>query len=223
LTISYGTDGTQLVDLTATDWGNGSDDEKAVQLWRDPIVTSHTPVDGVVDVGVDTAVSVSWSLPMDAGTVFNVVGPAGAVTGTFSYDAGTDTTTFTPDADLTKGVTYDVTVTGQVSNGNFQQAPVVFSFTTVQPTPQEMIDALIADINQLVVDGELYSQDAKKLIFRLERAKKFVDFGLDWVAVNQMNAFVKNVNRVVNAGRLAPEFGIELVDAGQAIIDRINE
>ncbi|MCP5012111.1 MAG: alpha-amylase, partial [Aestuariibacter sp.] len=46
LTISYGTDGTQLVDLTATDWGNGSDDEKAVQLWRDPIVTSHTPVDG---------------------------------------------------------------------------------------------------------------------------------------------------------------------------------
>jgi hypothetical protein len=33
--ISYGTTGNQLVDNTATDWGNGPDDNKAVQAWVD--------------------------------------------------------------------------------------------------------------------------------------------------------------------------------------------
>ena len=41
-TISYGSDGEQLVDDTATDWGTGSDDHKAVQYWRDPLVVSAT-------------------------------------------------------------------------------------------------------------------------------------------------------------------------------------
>jgi glycosidase len=39
-TISYGLTGEQLVDDTATDWGSGSDDHKAVQYWRDPLVVS---------------------------------------------------------------------------------------------------------------------------------------------------------------------------------------
>ena len=42
VTISYGLTGTQLVDDTATDYGSGSDDHKAVQYWRDPLVVSAT-------------------------------------------------------------------------------------------------------------------------------------------------------------------------------------
>jgi hypothetical protein len=42
VTISYGTDGNQLVDDTATDWGkSGPDDHRAVQKWADlPLPTS---------------------------------------------------------------------------------------------------------------------------------------------------------------------------------------
>ena len=40
VTISYGTDGTQLVDNTSTDWETGSDEDKAVEFWRDPLVAS---------------------------------------------------------------------------------------------------------------------------------------------------------------------------------------
>src|SRR5690606_586094 len=82
MTVNYGSNGTQLVDLTATDWGNGADDTKAVQLWRDPIVTAVSPANGAVDVAVDTAVTLTWSLPMDAGTDFEVSGPSGVVSGT---------------------------------------------------------------------------------------------------------------------------------------------
>jgi len=35
-----------LVDNTATDWGNGADDNKAVQFWRDPLVASTSPATG---------------------------------------------------------------------------------------------------------------------------------------------------------------------------------
>jgi glycosidase len=48
VTITYGTDGTQVVDNTATNWGDGPDDEKAVQFWRDPLVESTFPSDDYV-------------------------------------------------------------------------------------------------------------------------------------------------------------------------------
>ena len=44
LTVVKGPDGTQLVEDTATDWGaEGPDDHRAIQFWRDPLVTAVTP------------------------------------------------------------------------------------------------------------------------------------------------------------------------------------
>src|SRR5688572_17959947 len=67
-TIDWGTDGTQLIDDTATDWeespDEGEDWHRAVQFWHDPLVVSHTPASDETDVAVDTNITVTWSLDM---------------------------------------------------------------------------------------------------------------------------------------------------------------
>ena len=134
LTISYGDDGTMLVDNTATDWGNGPDDGKAVQTWRDPIVLDYGPVGTEVSVG--TAVTTSWSITMSAGSEFEVVGPDGPVTGTFALSNNSRDLTFMPDEALDFSTTYTVTVAGLVGSSasgaesGTQQVPVAWQFTT---------------------------------------------------------------------------------------------
>jgi len=47
LTVVKGDDGTMLVEDTATDWGaEGPDDRRAIQFWRDPLVTAVSPAPG---------------------------------------------------------------------------------------------------------------------------------------------------------------------------------
>jgi hypothetical protein len=132
--ISYGTDGVQMVDNTATDWGSGADSEKGVQFWRDPFVTAYGPTGTLVSTS--SPVTVTWSMTMAAGTDFEVTGPSGVVSGAFAYDAAAWRVTFTPDAPLTGATTYTVTAAGQISqppaggDTGVQQVPTVWSFTT---------------------------------------------------------------------------------------------
>jgi len=219
VTISYGADGTQLVDNTATDWGNGPDDSKAVQLWRDPIVTAYSPVDGAVDVEFDTLVTVSWSLPMDAGTSFEVSGPDGLVPGSFSYDAATDTTTFTPDQPLAPETTYTVTVAAQVSNGNFQQVPVIFSFATRPLTVDEQYEALLAELDMMEADGRLSQRDAHKLRVRVLVSQQLYHLGLNHAAAKQMQIFNRFVWKMELRGRLAPEDAAVLLAMSDNLIE----
>jgi hypothetical protein len=123
-----------LVDNTATDWGNGLDDGKAVQFWRDPIVLDYGPLGSEVSVG--TAVTTTWSITMTAGSEFEVVGPDGPVAGTFTLSNDSHSLTFTPDAELDFSTTYTVTVEGLVGSSavgaesGTQQVPVEWQFTT---------------------------------------------------------------------------------------------
>jgi hypothetical protein len=72
---------------------------------------------------------------MNPATDFLVEGPSGPVAGTFSYDAGSFTVTFTPDDDLEPLTTYTVTVSGEVdAGGDEQQVPVSWSFETADAT-----------------------------------------------------------------------------------------
>ncbi|MCL4264667.1 MAG: PKD domain-containing protein [Anaerolineae bacterium] len=140
VTIDYGTDGIQLVDNTATDWGNGADDEKAVRFWRDPIVVDYAPTG--TDVPVNTAITVTWSITMQVDTDFEVIGPSGPVAGTFVYNNDDWTVTFTPNTDLDTGAFYTVTVAGAQSVGvpggdsGVQQFPVTWTFLTAPESIQ---------------------------------------------------------------------------------------
>ena len=126
--IDYGTDGTQTIDNTGT---SGGDADRAVGNWRDPLVTSFSPADGGTDVDPQTTVVVNWSRAMASDSDFSVSGPGGAVIGSFAVSNSNQTLTFTPAAPLADESTYQVLVSGQSdSEGNVQQVPVSFSFTT---------------------------------------------------------------------------------------------
>jgi glycosidase/fibronectin type 3 domain-containing protein len=131
LTVDYGTTGLQLVDLTATDWGTGSDETKAVQLWRDPLVVAYSPADGADNQPYTSTIQVTWSEPMPANTDFVVESPTGVISGTFAYDAVSYTVTFTPTEWLPGYTTFTITVAGKTdSGGDVQQVPTVWSFKT---------------------------------------------------------------------------------------------
>ncbi|MEJ2748127.1 MAG: Ig-like domain-containing protein, partial [Anaerolineae bacterium] len=230
VTISYGTDGTQLVDNTATDWGVGPDDEQAVQYWRDPIVVDYSPADGAVDVPLDTAVTVAWSVPMEPDTTFVVEGPDGPVAGTFAYDDVTQVVTFTPDADLADGTTYTVTVDGAVSVGvpggdsGVLQAPVVFSFTTYVITPEERLAHLQDMVNGLVDDGLLAPHYGRILLRDLQRAERFLGrdhWVFDYVAAAQVRIFIQHVEVLVKLNRLPAAEGQMLIDEAWVLIGQL--
>ncbi len=130
LSVDYGTDGTQLVDDTATDWGNGPDEHKAVQYWRDPLVVSVAPADGAVGVDAASTITVTWSVTMSVGTQFDVDDRWGnVVTGTFALTDSGHTVVFTPSMPFTVGETYAVSISGQTSDGgDAQQVPVLSAF-----------------------------------------------------------------------------------------------
>ena len=227
VTIGYGTDGTQLVDNTATDWGTGPDDEKAVRYWRDPLVVGHTPVMDAVSVPLDASIVVYWSIPMEPDTAFVVEGPDGPVAGSFAYDEVAQSVTFTPADDLDPGVAYQVTISAAVSVGipggdsGEQQFPVIFNFTTI--TIDEQFADLIEDVIDLWREGTLNLGQAKSLASKLFGALFKLNWGHPQAAVNQLNAFVNQVEGFVNAGILSPEVGQDLIDSANDLIDQIAE
>ncbi|CAN5750746.1 alpha-amylase family glycosyl hydrolase [soil metagenome] len=139
-TVSYGTDGTMLIDNTAT---SGPDSFQAVGDWRDPLVVSHSPADDAANVALDATIGVEWSKPMQPSASFSVSGPDGAVAGTFAPSDGDRTVTFTPDEELVAGATYEVLVSGQTSaGGDQQQVPVAFSFSTAEDEQEAVLESI---------------------------------------------------------------------------------
>jgi hypothetical protein len=128
VTIAYGSGGTQLVDDTATDYGTGSDEHKAVQYWRDPLVVSATGNASGAVVTFERNVQ-----PQAADFSSSVVVKLGATTvaGTVA-EMSEGVLTWTPSAALVPG-TYDVTVFNVKSELAGDSVPMqtlyLFSFT----------------------------------------------------------------------------------------------
>ncbi|HSH01002.1 MAG TPA: alpha-amylase family glycosyl hydrolase [Anaerolineae bacterium] len=135
-TVNFGVNGNQIIDNTTTDWGVGDDSDQAVQYWRDPIVINHEPAAGAIDVPVDTHITTTWSISLNIDSTYQVTGPDGPVSGTFTYDNNSWQLTFTPAAPLAPMTTYTVTVDAVVSPGvtgaetGTQQIPAIWTFTT---------------------------------------------------------------------------------------------
>ncbi len=99
-----------------------------------PTVASTSPVDGADDVSVNTAITATFSEPMDASTIdettFVVNDGASDIAGTVTYDDVT--ATLTPDEELNYDTTYTATVTTGARDlaGNPLQNSYEWSFTT---------------------------------------------------------------------------------------------
>jgi hypothetical protein len=127
-TIAYGSGGTQLVDDTATDYGTGSDEHKAVQFWRDPLVVNA--------IGNASGAVVTFERniqPQAADYSSSVVVKLGAATITGTVIETSDgVLTWTPSSALAPG-SYDVTVFNVRSELAGDSVPMqtlyLFSFT----------------------------------------------------------------------------------------------
>ncbi len=106
-----------------------------------PTVLSTIPIDGALDVPVNTDPSATFSTAMDPTTIndltFTMSDGTTPIPGVVTYDGATDTATFTPDLPLSGGVHYAVTVTNGVqdASGLAMTDSYVWDFTTVSTPP----------------------------------------------------------------------------------------
>lgn len=141
LTVNYGNTGTQIVHLT-------------VANWRDPFVVAYTPADGASGVDPNTTISLTWNQAMPPTTDFSVTDPSGVISGTFSYDPGSFTVTFTPTQALDPATTYTVNAAGKAdAGGDVQQFPTVFTFST----PGADLEVTATDSTDPVLIGNVFT------------------------------------------------------------------
>ncbi len=133
---------TRLFDDTSDT--NPDDNHKAVQNWRDAIVTATNPANGaVVSAAAVISVTFNWDVqpesPLTYTNAISVTAGGSPVAGSVSHDAAGKTLIFTPSAALPRGlisVAVDhVVALNQQGDGIKIRAPYVFSFTLPQDTP----------------------------------------------------------------------------------------
>ncbi len=116
--------------MTATSWSFTT----AAADTTPPALTSTTPNDGQTSVSVTAPILATFSEPVQSATIAVSVRDSGnnAVTGTTSYEAGTNTLTFTPSAPLAGSAVYTVTVSGAKDFSDNIMSPASWSFTTAE-------------------------------------------------------------------------------------------
>ena len=101
-----------------------------------PTVTARTPAPGATGVAPSSAVTVTFSEPMQPGTaVLGLTGPGGAVAGATTFDAATNTATFTPSQALAGSTAYTATASGAKDVAGNTMAPINWGFTTAGTCP----------------------------------------------------------------------------------------
>src|SRR5205823_5623994 len=97
-----------------------------------PTLTSRTPAAGAQQVWFGTALTATFSKPVQASTVsFTLADAAGnPVAAAMTYDASTNTATLTPASPLAVSSTYTTTVQGARDLAGNTMTPVSWSFTT---------------------------------------------------------------------------------------------
>ncbi|MCL4252920.1 MAG: Ig-like domain-containing protein, partial [Anaerolineae bacterium] len=121
-TANYGVTGVQTVNNT-------------VANWRDPLVVSTNPADTATGVPPGSTLDIVWNqdMPTNLNSCVTITGPSGAVTGGWAFDGTSNTSTFTPSANLEIG-THTVAIAGCVDiAGDVQQVPYNYSFDVGLP------------------------------------------------------------------------------------------
>jgi glycosidase/fibronectin type 3 domain-containing protein len=151
VTISYGDDGTQLI-------------EDTVHNWRDPLPISHTPADGAVDVSRNPAIVMTFSRHLAPASINNdnikLMAGSQVVPLTLTYVhhqvgpiANATTITATLQGVLRYSTAYTVTVNGLMGQDNddvTMHQPYSWSFTT---TPLIIYMPLMAKAGTMVGSG----------------------------------------------------------------------
>ena len=88
-------------------------------------------------------------------------------------------------------------------------------------TTQDSINALIATVEELVSAGTLNSGNGNALMSKLGNALKSLDKGNDIAAMNQLLAFINQVQDFISSGTLTAAEGQPPIAVATAIVDGI--
>jgi hypothetical protein len=92
---------------------------------------------------------------------------------------------------------------------------------TIELTPEEELQVLIAQVLGLVDDGVLNQGNGNALTSKLENALMSLEDGNTNAACNQLGAFVNQVEALVNSGKLTEVQGQPLIDGANALIEQL--
>jgi len=97
-----------------------------------PSVSSTSPVADATNIVVGAVITATFSEAMDTSTITTGSFTLDSVSGSVSYDNGTNTATFTPDASLSYSTTYTATLSTAITDaaGNPLASAYSWSFTT---------------------------------------------------------------------------------------------
>jgi O-glycosyl hydrolase len=212
-----------------------------------PAVTATTPGSGVTGVNVNNALTATFSVPMNSSTItastFTLTGPGStAVAGLVTYNTGTSTATFTPNASLTYGTTYTAAITtgAQSSAGAALASNYSWSFmTSASPNqvtvdfgaPQQTIRGFGGSTAWLgkmpsAVATELFSPSGSRLGLSILRvridpegsstsANPYETSEWDYEAANGAEAVAANPNAIVFASPWTPPISMKNTSTSQ--------
>ncbi len=159
------------------------------------VLAFSTPHDPSVD---DTLAGFSYSYDCDGNLSFEVA-PSAAASHACPYPvAGT------------------FTARGRIEDKDFGSTE--YTVAVVVLNPRQGIDLLTQKVNELVAGGSLSPDPAGGLIAKLEAAAQQLDKGKTNPAVNQLAAFINQVEGLVDAGQLPAQDGQMLIGCASQII-----
>lgn len=192
-----------------------------------PLLLSVTPSNGSADIPQDVLLS---------GANFTQTSGASNVTSAFAVELGnpsnvvqaTSFVVVTPnliDAIFNFGSanackTFRILVSGPC--GTSASNPQV-EFRTNCPTAAQRIANLKNRVIALRTAGVLSNKEAEKLIKRLDKAAEKLEDGHENQAVNQLEKFIDDVQKLIDHGELTPAQGQPLIDEANSIIAQINQ
>jgi hypothetical protein len=88
--------------------------------------------------------------------------------------------------------------------------------------PQEAIHDIVAEVEALVEGGTLGSGQGNALMAKLDAAARSIDKGNVTPAINQLEAFINQMDAFIGAALVTPGEGQALVDAANGVIDSLG-
>lgn len=172
-----------------------------------PVVTGRSPAQNAAAVPITATVVVSFSKSMNPATItnssFTVEDGNGAVAGAISYDGGSRTATFTPNAPLNAGATYTVKLTNEIKdssdlrlNEGIDAGPIIeqWTFTTGTTT----VEFAQANYSVNEIDGTatvtvvLSSPSTQVVSVNYATSDNTATAGADYTAANGTVSFAAN-------------------------------
>jgi hypothetical protein len=96
------------------------------------------------------------------------------------------------------------------------------AFEATVRTPHQATEDLIDQVGELVGEGALNQGQGNALIAKLHAAIQQLDRGNEHVAINQIQAFIQQVQAMIRSGVLLPEEGQPLIEAANGIIAALS-